>query len=314
MEQTQNMQTRKCWRCDTEKQLNEENFRNVKSENSGFEYECKVCVSKRMKELRNPNDPKDYIGSDYPLTYFKIIEDLGKVGDHKKYIVACKCGSPPKIVRYHALKSGSTRSCAGKYCPYAGRKSACKTQRTSSLLIDDDQTRFQLTKGAFEKIQNSAAARGIHFNLKPQDVLEKFKQNNGRETRWTGLPINGSAIRDSKTDWSLDRINSDKTIGYVPDNIDITLKFTNILKNRYNEHPLKLWVAHTWNNMPPEEQQHYLQCMKDPQACKKEFAEELKKVYKNGKSFDTTRQNRYGKKKAETQTDEEVEIGSQAYD
>lgn len=282
--------TRKCFRCSQEKSLNTNNFYPVNSESGGFEYECIPCHLSRMRTLRKSRikyKPSDYVGTKFPESNLTINKIFVCDNKEKKYEVVCDCGQIKNLSRDAFY---SQKSCGEANCPHAGRNAANSKQKVESLIINDVESGFQLSKGVYDVYRTNAEKRKIPWNLDQNgqkegtDFQNVFKQYGGREKDWTNLPINGS-IPNSKNDleYSFDRKDSDKTLGYSPENIGIVLKFTNILKNRFSSFAVRLHMYMTVANMPQEEKEMFEIFRQDENACKEVFSKELKHKYKNKK-------------------------------
>jgi len=84
----------------------------------------------------------------------------------------------------------------------------------------------------FNKFKTSAECRNIEFNITIDDVADLMETQNGL-CSLTGRVIKFPEIgTQSNFDASIDRINS--KLGYTIDNIQLTHKVVNMIKNKYD--------------------------------------------------------------------------------
>ena len=151
----------------------------------------------------------------------KMVEKYPYKGTDGRWYKPCsKCGKMCDYLRYHyAFQSYKLN----KKCK------SCSNKET-------DNCHRGWHKGIriswFNKFKISAECRGLEFNIKMDDVAELIQKQNFKcaLSGWdisfpeTGVP--------QKCDASIDRIDSKK--GYSIENIQITHKTINMIKNKYD--------------------------------------------------------------------------------
>ena len=151
----------------------------------------------------------------------KMVAEYPYKGEDGRWYKPChNCGDIQSYLRYHyALNSFNLK----KFC-----------KKCSNRITDNCHRGWHrdIRISWFNKFKISAETRGIEFNISIDDVADlMIKQNN--KCSLTGRIISFPEIgTQTNFDASIDRIYSKK--GYELDNIQLTHKVVNMIKNKYD--------------------------------------------------------------------------------
>lgn len=102
-------------------------------------------------------------------------------------------------------------------------------QHIESKILCDEETGFYINASIWNSYINGAKQRNLSFDIIPQDVLQKYKLQNGL-CSLTGAKLICDSLNSGNISWSIDRIDPDN--GYTIENIMLVCKTANMVRNR----------------------------------------------------------------------------------
>lgn len=172
-------------------------------------------------------------------------ENLVMHSGRKQIHVKCVCGNCG-IVRHDRLKNGKTLGC--KKCQ---KMSYYPETRISSALHYKGLHKVFLNKLGYNSNTNRGLSKKINVNITIEELYEILEFQNFK-CALTGIPLNILHLSPSKSNSSIDRIDSNKN--YSKDNIQWVLKDVNKMKNDLNnEYFIKLCthISKNHGNLEP---------------------------------------------------------------
>lgn len=162
-----------------------------------------------------------------------VVKKAENASDKKRiyWECVCECGNT-KVIMGESLKYGWTKSCG------CLQKETAKINGVKGIKFGDKSPQWKgykdIPKNAFNNVMNGAKSRDIEFSITMEDIQNVFEKQN-RRCAYTGVPLSftKSRIKNLYPTASIDRIDSSK--GYTPNNIQITHKDVNKLKQDFEE-------------------------------------------------------------------------------
>lgn len=210
------MCTKKCIKCNLEKELNNENFHYSNIDKNTYKPICRQCRNKR-----------------------KIIHPKIKNEDTKLYCHRCQNF---KNENEFGVGAGKSRNYRKAIC-----KSCHNLENRNIRMLNSNNFNFFI-----KKIYNSMRYRSkkysqdIDFDI--QYLIDLYNFQNGK-CAISGIEMTfliGEYIK-IPTNISIDRIDSSK--GYIKDNIHLVCTIINTMKNNLTLDDFKMYITLTYNNI-----------------------------------------------------------------
>ncbi len=166
---------------------------------------------------------------------------------HQRFLEEAQEIHPDKFIYLSAYEAYKTkikiqcRSCQNVFlqtpdshlqgcgCQKCGIQQYSKKLNEKAKTFKDEKTGFYINKAIWNKYIKGAKRRNLIFEITPEDVFEKFKEQNGL-CAFSGAKLNCTAINSRDNNWSIDRTDNMK--GYSKDNIILVTKTANMIRNK----------------------------------------------------------------------------------
>jgi hypothetical protein len=168
-------------------------------------------------------------------THQQFFEDAQKIHPDKYIYLSSYAGYHIKIkmqcktCNHVFQQTPNDHLCRGSGCPKCGIQESSKKLNERAKTFKDEKTGFYINNKIWNKYKKGAIERNLLFEITPEDVFEKFKEQNGL-CAFSGAKLNCIAINSKDINWSIDRTDNMK--GYTKDNIILVTKTANIIRNK----------------------------------------------------------------------------------